>query len=202
MGEFESASAWLAATISLCTRKILESAKLSTEESSPESNPTLASTPENGKAVRPTDGSNSDVHDHPDDGIDVMGMKVAEQQKQEVLSPMDTYEMSDSGSDSESDESDYYESDYYEEEHHHKRVPKWAQPSNLAPAVEKQFMDGPGRIDPDAIFPEVSTCDLASVFDKKKKARYRKRTSSGNWTKDGVTAQENLVYKRSMGFAK
>ena len=29
-------------------------------------------------------------------------------------------------------------------------------------------MEGPGSIDPGAIIPEVSICDLASVFDKKR----------------------------------
>ena len=68
-------------------------------------------------------------------------------------------------------------------------------------ALEKQFLDGPGKIDPDEIFPEVSTCDLEAIFDQRKK-RYLKRTSSGNWTKDKVTITEKLVYKRNMGFKK
>eukprot|EP00566_Odontella_aurita_P007020 CAMPEP_0113590312 /NCGR_PEP_ID=MMETSP0015_2-20120614/36601_1 /TAXON_ID=2838 /ORGANISM="Odontella" /LENGTH=753 /DNA_ID=CAMNT_0000496483 /DNA_START=49 /DNA_END=2309 /DNA_ORIENTATION=- /assembly_acc=CAM_ASM_000160 len=122
--------------------------------------------------------------------------KATQRQQPEVLSPMDTYEMSDRGSDSESEYSDSEE-----EQSPKKKIPKWAQRSNLIPALEKQYMDGPGRIDPDNIFPEVSTCDLTMVFDKKK-SRYQKRTSSGNWTKDRVTAQEKLVYKRTMGYAK
>ena len=62
-------------------------------------------------------------------------------------------------------------------------------------------MPGPDRIDPDELFPQVSTCDLEAIFDQKKK-RYAHRTSSGNWTKDSVSAAEKLVYKRTLGFDK
>lgn len=71
----------------------------------------------------------------------------------------------------------------------------------MRPALERQFLDGPHKIDPDDIFPEVSTCDLEAIFDQRKK-RYIKRTSSGNWTNDRVTVHEKLVYKRNMGFNK
>lgn len=124
-----------------------------------------------------------------------------EQKKQTVqplekkaLSPKETYEMSDRG-ESDSDDSEY--SDRAPK----KKIPKWAQRENLRAALEKQFLDGPGKIDPDEIFPEVSTCDLEAIFDQRKK-RYLKRTSSGNWTKDKVTITEKLVYKRNMGFKK
>lgn len=74
--------------------------------------------------------------------------------------------------------------------------------ANLIPALERQYastVDGK-RFDPDEIFPEVQTCDLEAIFDKKK-SRYTRRTSSGNWNNDRVTAAEKLVYKRTMGFA-
>lgn len=82
-----------------------------------------------------------------------------------------------------------------------KQIPKWAHKSNLIPALERQFLAGPHRLDPDDIFPEVSTCDLEAIFDQKKK-RYTKRTSSGNWNNDCVTVPERMVYKRAMGFSK
>lgn len=107
---------------------------------------------------------------------------------------MDTYEMSDR-EETDSDSSDYDS----EDDKPRKKIPKWAQKQNLIPALERQFIDGPGRGDPDEIFPEVSTCNLELVFDQKK-ARYKKRTSSANWTKDKVTVAEKLVYKRKMGF--
>ena len=110
----------------------------------------------------------------------------------DIMSPMDTYEMSDR----EEDSSDY---DSEEEAKPKKRIPRWARKENLIPALERQFLDGPHRMDPDSIFPEVSTCDLESIFANKK-ARYKKRTSSANWAKDTVTAAEKLVYSRAMGF--
>ena len=118
------------------------------------------------------------------------------QEPPKVLSPMDTYEISDRDSDSESEDF----SDSEDEKSPKKKIPKWAQKSNLIPALEKQFMEGPDRIDPDEIFPEVSTCDLASVFDQKKASKYQKRASTGNWNQDKVTIAEKLVYKRTMGF--
>mmetsp|Transcript_18884 Transcript_18884/g.21727 ORF Transcript_18884/g.21727 Transcript_18884/m.21727 type:complete len:740 (+) Transcript_18884:179-2398(+) len=123
--------------------------------------------------------------------------KVAMQKNKspKVLSPMDTYEMSDK----EESDSDEESSSDEEESGPKKRVPSWARNTNLVSALEHQFKDSADRVDPDAIFPEVSTCDLEAIFDQKK-ARYKKRTSSGNWTKDKVTAMEKLTYKRHMGF--
>eukprot|EP00584_Thalassiosira_punctigera_P012937 CAMPEP_0172554220 /NCGR_PEP_ID=MMETSP1067-20121228/53688_1 /TAXON_ID=265564 ORGANISM="Thalassiosira punctigera, Strain Tpunct2005C2" /NCGR_SAMPLE_ID=MMETSP1067 /ASSEMBLY_ACC=CAM_ASM_000444 /LENGTH=667 /DNA_ID=CAMNT_0013342547 /DNA_START=171 /DNA_END=2174 /DNA_ORIENTATION=+ len=115
------------------------------------------------------------------------------------LSPMQTYEMSDreeesSDSESESDEE-------YEQKRPKKAIPDWAQKANLHRALERQFADGPSRLDPDKIFGEVVTCNLEEIFDKKK-SRYQRRTSSGNWTKDHVTIAEKLTYKRTMGYDK
>lgn len=80
------------------------------------------------------------------------------------------------------------------------KIPNWAQKPNLLRALQKQCI-GPGRLDPDTIFPEVQTCDLEAIFDQKK-SRYSKRASTGNWTKDRVTAAEKLTYKRKMGYAQ
>ena len=114
------------------------------------------------------------------------------------LSPMQTYEMSDreEESDSESDSDDEYE-----RQKPKKSVPAWAQKANLMKALERQFAEGPERLDPDKIFGEVVTCNLEEIFDKKK-SRYQRRTSSGNWTKDHVTLAEKLTYKRTMGYGK
>ena len=81
------------------------------------------------------------------------------------------------------------------------QIPEWAQKANLHRALERQFADGPDRLDPDKLFGEVLTCNLDAIFDKKK-SRYQRRTSSGNWTKDHVTIAEKLTYKRTMGYAK
>merc|ERR1712238_517887 len=117
--------------------------------------------------------------------------------EEKVLSPMDTYEISDREDSDSSEEEDSDDED--DDNKKKKRVPSWAQRNKLLPMLEKQFLEGPGRMDPDEIFSEVSTCNLEEIFDQKKK-RYVKRTSSGNWTKDRVTATEKLVYKREMGF--
>jgi len=116
-----------------------------------------------------------------------------EPQKAVAMSPMDTYEMSDR------DESDSGEDSDEHENSPQKKIPKWAQKHNLIPALELQFLDGPNKLDPDTIFPEVSTCDLEAIFGRKKE-RYLKRKSTGDWRKDRVTASEKLVYKRKMGF--
>ena len=121
--------------------------------------------------------------------------KALQQQKQHPLSPMDTYEMSDhDGSDSCDDSSD--ESDCGKPK---KRVPAWAKSANLIPALERQFKDGPDRVDPETIFPPIESCNLTEIFGERK-PRFVRRTSSGNWTNDRVTIQEQLAYKRQMGF--
>ena len=149
-------------------------------------------------------------------------------EEKKPLSPMQTYEMSDreaeSDSDSESDDDGYVQRpkkavsrDCVSEEVYSSfsymfhslnldssfcpQVPEWAQKANLHRALERQFADGPDRIDPDKLFGEVLTCNLDAIFDKKK-SRYQRRTSSGNWTKDHVTIAEKLTYKRTMGYAK
>ena len=99
----------------------------------------------------------------------------------------------------ESDESD--SDDEYETQRPKKKIPEWAQRHNLHRALERQFADGPNRLDPDKIFGEVLTCNLEDIFDKKK-SRYQRRTSSGNWAKDHVTLAEKLTYKRTMGYQK
>jgi hypothetical protein len=115
----------------------------------------------------------------------------------EVQSPVDTYEISDR-EDSETDDSD----SEAENDKQKKKIPVWASRAHLVPALEQQYngcIDG-RRVDPDTIFPEVQSCDLEAIFGNKK-AKYRSRTSSGNWARDKVTAAEKLVYKRDMGFA-
>ena len=115
----------------------------------------------------------------------------------EVQSPVDTYEISDR-EDSGTDDSD----SEAENDKQKKKIPGWASRANLVPALEQQYngcIEGK-KVDPDTIFPEVQSCDLEAIFGNKK-AKYRSRTSSGNWARDKVTAAEKLVYKRDMGFA-
>jgi hypothetical protein len=110
----------------------------------------------------------------------------------EVLPPMDTYEISDKeDSDVESDSDD-------ESQKSKKRIPTWALRENLNPHLDKQFAEG--GLDPDEIFGEVETCDLQEIFDRKK-TRYIKRTSSGNWCRDRATNEEKIAYKRTMQYS-
>lgn len=109
-----------------------------------------------------------------------------------VLSPMDTYQMSDR-EESESEESES------EEQTNRKPIAVWAQRQNLLPALQEQFLDGPKKMDPDKIFHDIFTCDLEAIFGKKK-SKYQDRRSTGNWTKDKVTLQERDAYSRQMGF--
>ena len=109
------------------------------------------------------------------------------------MSPLDTYQMSDR------EDSDSYESDDgpKKKKKKKKKFPAWAQKENLIPALKKQYDENGDRLDPDLLFPEVETCDLEAIFDKKE-SRFNKRNSSGDWTKDQVTAAEILTYKRTM----
>jgi len=102
-------------------------------------------------------------------------------EEKQIMSPMDTYEMSDIGESDIDSDSDSDSGSEFKEKSSKKKIPKWAQKANLIPALEKQFLVGEHRLDPDEIFPEVETCDLEAIFDKKKK-RYMKRASTGNWT--------------------
>eukprot|EP00977_Amphora_coffeiformis_P009076 scaffold2062_cov166-Amphora_coffeaeformis.AAC.4 len=114
------------------------------------------------------------------------------QARSPVLSPLDTYEMSDHGGSSDTDE---------EEERSRrvgKRVPNWAHKENLKKALHHQYTDN--SVDPDDLFGEVTTCNLEAIFGRKK-TKYQKRTSSGNWTKDRATVAEKLAFKRQMGYA-
>ena len=108
-----------------------------------------------------------------------------------VLSPLDTYDMSDHEGSSDTDE---------EEERVRragKTVPKWAQREKLKQALHYQYNNN--TIDPDDLFGEVTTCDLEMIFDRKK-AKYSRRTSSGNWTRDKATVAEKIAFKRTMGY--
>ena len=120
---------------------------------------------------------------------------VYEQLEQKVMSPVDNYEMSDREESDSGEESDENESSPK------KKIPKWAQKSNLLPALERQFLEGPHKIDPDSIFHEVSSCDLVAIFGEKKQ-KYSQRKSTGDWRKDRVTRSEIITYKKKMGFEK
>jgi hypothetical protein len=78
-------------------------------------------------------------------------------------------------------------------------IPSWARSSNLRKALIRQYVTDP--MDPDLIFPPVSTCDLQDIF-KVSKGRYKNRTSSANWSQDQLTLVETRQYREEMGFRK
>jgi hypothetical protein len=78
-----------------------------------------------------------------------------------------------------------------------KKVPSWARRENLIPALEIQHSAN-YPIDPDDLFGEVETCDLDAIFPGRKLERCKRRGSSGNWEKDGITAEEKLEYKKKL----
>jgi hypothetical protein len=97
-----------------------------------------------------------------------------------------------------------------------KKVPEWAESSALLRALRAQ------NADPDAIFPDVGSPNLDEIFpsvraepDKAAAAgahaarhgssaatagRFRRRASTGNWTRDALTEKENIAYKKKMGY--
>merc|ERR1711957_1022635 len=64
--------------------------------------------------------------------------------EEKVLSPMDTYEISDREDSDSSEEEDSDDED--DDNKKKKRVPSWAQRNKLLPMLEKQFLEGPGRM--------------------------------------------------------
>lgn len=94
------------------------------------------------------------------------------------------------------DEDESYDSD--EEE-----IPEWAKGPSLENHLRSQEF-----VDPEKIFPEVYSCNLEDIFKDleqekiRKNKRIRGRTSSANWTHDGVTLQEKQSYRQQMGFWK
>jgi len=111
------------------------------------------------------------------------------------MSPMDTYEISDNDGSSSSSSDD---SDSSDDGKPQKKKPSWSQSENLKAALRRQIA-APDRLDPDRIFGEVTTCNLEEIF-KMKKSKYKKRASSGNWTKDELTWDNKIKYKKEMGY--
>lgn len=127
--------------------------------------------------------------------------KEAASKKKDRPTDASTYDMSDNGESSGSDGNDSED----EDNHNKKNIPGWARKENLERILRVQF--GPNASDPSpAIFPDfIDTCDLEAIFqptDVRKKKRFAKRSSSGNWFGDRPTAREKAVYKRDMGYLR
>lgn len=85
-----------------------------------------------------------------------------------------------------------------------KNVPEWARPQNLLNALKKQsgMLPGTKAIDPDKIFAPVTTCNLEEIFPSRVRKRFRKRYSTGNWSKDAASDAELFLYRKQMGYGK
>ncbi|KFM23229.1 hypothetical protein F751_3420 [Auxenochlorella protothecoides] len=86
--------------------------------------------------------------------------------------------------------SPYKSDDSSDDEEPQKPVPEWAR--------------GKTHLDPDLIFQQQhKTCSLDEVFDTSKSSgrNLNRRTSTGNWAGDRLTWQEEMRYKKAMGFA-
>jgi len=108
--------------------------------------------------------------------------------------PVTSYEISPYKSSSE-DESEEDEQEEYRRAK--KPIPEWAKTANLLGALRQQR-----HMDPDDIFQQkhIKTCSLDDMFSGASKPKFVKRGSSGNWIEDRVTWQEELAYKKAMGF--
>lgn len=101
---------------------------------------------------------------------------------------VDNYEMTDNEDNSDSDDGSACS-----RASEAKRVPDWAKSKNLVPALERQYSKD-YKVDPDELFGEVTSCDLAAIFNKKSK-KYNRRNSSGEWSAHRVTSAEKQAYK-------
>nr|CAG8569195.1 7297_t:CDS:2 [Entrophospora candida]CAG8578961.1 11418_t:CDS:2 [Entrophospora candida] len=74
-------------------------------------------------------------------------------------------------------------------------IPDWCQSPALKASLNKQ-----ATIDPETIFGKVQPLDMPAIF-KEREYKFRQRTSSGNWSGgDALTENEELEYKKLMGY--
>ncbi|KAF8609676.1 hypothetical protein BDV93DRAFT_432204 [Ceratobasidium sp. AG-I] len=82
-----------------------------------------------------------------------------------------------------------------EDEDRGKDFPEWTQSPELKQALRDQE-----TFNPDAIFGPIQPLKMGDLF-KTGHSRFRKRTSSANWSgTDGITVEEEIEYARRMGY--
>jgi len=114
---------------------------------------------------------------------------------------LSSYDISDHEGDSEEEEEEEEEgggSGSGKTEKPKKPFPEWARGPALEAAIHNQYSDST-YADPEVIFGSVAHCELEDIFKAKKK-RYGKRTSSGVWMGDALTATELNKYRSDMGY--
>ncbi|KAL3661555.1 hypothetical protein V7S43_013315 [Phytophthora oleae] len=108
------------------------------------------------------------------------------------------YEMSDNAESSDGDSSDSDSG-----RHGKKKVPRWAQRDHLNKILHAQFGQNATNPSPAIFHDFVDTCNLEAIFettDIRKKKKFARRTSSGNWLADRPTARDKALYQRDMGY--
>jgi flagellum-specific peptidoglycan hydrolase FlgJ len=110
------------------------------------------------------------------------------------------YEMSDndpwSDNESDNDDEDDYDDDRTKPRRPEKPIPRWAWKQSVQQRLAEMHAS---RIDPDTIFPPLhpDTCRVELIFGGH---RVRARTSSRDWTRDGLQEAEVEQYRRCMKF--
>ncbi|KAI9634838.1 inner centromere protein, partial [Dioszegia hungarica] len=72
--------------------------------------------------------------------------------------------------------------------------PQWAESPELRAALAAQASKNP-----DELFGPIRPLSMEELF-KAQKGKFRSRTSSGNWQRDGLKKEEEEEYARRMGF--
>lgn len=91
-------------------------------------------------------------------------------------------------------DSEYSDSDDEDRPRSGKDAPPWAQSPEIRNALKQQETHNP-----DDIFGRMKPIVMDEVF-RARAGKFRARTSSANWTNDGVTPQEELAYGKRMGW--
>jgi hypothetical protein len=91
-------------------------------------------------------------------------------------------------------DSEYSDSDDEDRPRSGKDAPAWAQSPEIRSALRSQEIHNP-----DEIFGRMKPLSMEEVF-RARAGKFRARTSSANWTHDGVTPQEEMAYGRRMGW--
>ena len=83
------------------------------------------------------------------------------------------------------------------------KIPSWASKERIAQAAASQFDMDADDIFQQEIHKQDEACDLADIFGannlKPRPHLGHRRTSSGNWSTDRLTSDEERIYKTAMG---
>ncbi|CED82673.1 Inner centromere protein, ARK-binding domain [Phaffia rhodozyma] len=92
--------------------------------------------------------------------------------------------------------SEYSDSEDEDRAQKHAQFPVWTTSPSMKAALKEQE-----TFNPDDIFGPMKPLAMEEVF-RVKASKFRPRSSSANWSKDGITAREEAEYAKKMGFKK